>query len=372
VTVGPGALAPGPWCQSAPLWGNPLLTHGGVGLEHHFPGLALVPELATLGDLLRLLDAAARPTGLPQVRQLRSDSRAGAELCELHSLVPLAWREAARALPPVPPSAQGSSSDPFWTVALPRLGWRLPTRLPMLLGALSVKGVTSLLCSGPSGPQASRAPRLAAFAALAGAPGNAAQVQLALCRLWRSPLAGGVKEIFWRLVHDGLPTAARLHQDPTSPRACCPCGAARADRAHHYWDCIAACGVREAIKTSAAEALQPIPNLSRANIWLSQCPPGLHPGVWDIVAMVAVASMDKARRFMVAQRDFTQPPAPTGADLGRRGAEHARRSFWELLHEFQASGGFPRSTVATPLSATHPLLCSPAPGICQVKEPSPS
>ena len=369
--VGPGALTPGPWCQFAPLWGNPLLTHSGTGLEHHFPSLALVPELATLGDLLRLLDAAAQPTGLPHVRQLRSASRAGAELRELHSLVPLAWREAARVLPPLPLAPQGSSSDPFWTVVLPRLGWRLPTMLPMFLGALSVKGVTALLCSGPSGPQASRAPRLAAFATLAGAPGNATLVRLALCRLWRSPLAGGVKETFWRLVHDGLPTAARLHQDPMSPRACCPCGAVGADRAHHYWDCIAARGVREEITTAAAAALQPISHLSCTNIWLSQCPPGLHQGAWDIVAMVAVASMDKARRFMVAQRDFTQPPALAGADLGRRGAEHARRSFWELLHEFQANGGVPRTTIATPLSATHPFLCSPAPGICQVQAASP-
>ena len=98
--------------------------------------------------------------------------------------------------------------------------------------------------------------------------------------------------------------------------------------------------MREEITSSAAAALQPISHLSCTNIWLSQCPPGLHQGAWDIVAMVAVASMDKARRLMVAQRDFTQPPALAGADLGRRGAEHARRSFWELLHEFQANGGF--------------------------------
>ena len=106
-------------------------------------------------------------------------------------------------------------------------------------------------------------------------------------------------------------------------------------------------------------------------MWLSQCPEGLHPGVWDIVVMVAVAAMDRARRFMVVQHSFAQAPVPRGPELGRRGAERARVSFWELLHEFAASGCTPSGvTSAGPLGATHPFLCLTNAGAIRVQVPN--
>ena len=359
--VGPGDLAPGLWCLAAPLWGNPLLTRNGAGMEHHFPSLTRLPGLATVGDLVQLMaEAAPQPHGLAHRPRLRNDSRMSFQLTELRDSVPQGWLQAAEAALATPASPTGSHASVFWATVLPRLGWRMGAAAPMTLQHFKVKGATQLLRLEA---QALRAPRLAAFATLAGVPVGADTVLPILRRLWSSPLAGGVKEIFWRLVYDGLPTAARMHTD-----AGCPCGAGEADRAHHYWDCMAAQGVRDAITSAAADAGTPLPLLRRADVWLAQCPSGLHPGVWDIVAMVAVASMDRARRFMVVQHHFAQNPAPQGAELGRRGAERARATFWELLHEVAASGCTPRGiNSGTPLGTAHPFISCPNPGVFRVQ-----
>ena len=111
--------------------------------------------------------------------------------------------------------------------------------------------------------------------------------------------------------------------------------------------------------------------LSRAHVWLSQCPEGLHPGVWDIVVMVAVAAMNRALHFMVVQHSFAQAPVPLGPELGRRGAERARVSFWELLHEFAASGCTPSGvTSGVPLDTAHPFLCSTSACAIRVQMPN--
>ena len=47
-----GILPPGPWCQSAPLWANPLL--GELETCSPFAALTSLPGLRTLGDLQRL------------------------------------------------------------------------------------------------------------------------------------------------------------------------------------------------------------------------------------------------------------------------------------------------------------------------------
>ena len=86
--------------------------------------------------------------------------------------------------------------------------------------------------------------------------------------------------------------------------------------------------------------------------------------------MVAIAAMDRARHYMVAQNRFAHTPVPRGAELGRQGADRARASFWELLLEFAASGCMPRGTNApVPLGTTHPFLCSPTQGALRVHAP---
>ena len=365
IDIGPGDLAPGAWCHAAPLWGNPLLTRQGNGLEHSFPSLTQVPTLATVGDLVRLASGEATPHGHAHRPRLRTDSHLSSQLLALRDAVPPGWIRAAAAMPAAVALPAGSPSDAFWTAVLPRLGWRIGAAAPMTLQQFKVKGATQLLRGGEGGSQSQRTAKLTIFATLAGAPASGDAVVLILRRLWHSPLPGGVKEVFWRLAYDGLPTGARMRQEQG-----CPCGAEEADRAHHYWNCMAAQGVRDAITSAAAEVGTSFPHLCRAHVWLAQCPDGLHPGVWDIVSMVALAAMDRARRYMVAQTRFAHPPVPRGAELGRQGAERARASFWELLHEFAASGCMPRGTNApVPLGTTHPFLCSPTRGALRVHVP---
>lgn len=206
---------------------------------------------------------------------------------------------------------------------------------------------------------------------MAGAPGSLTLVQQAFKRLWKTRLPGPVKETWWRLVHNGLPLPARM---PASDGGCrpCPCGHLTGDRAHHFWECPAAQGVRAAVQDGAAAAGRPIPRLSRAHIWLAVCPVGIHAGVWDIVALVAIAAMDKARRTMVHRSQFSHPRLPPGTDLAAAGAARGALHFWELLHDFAAGGNLPRaSTAGAQLDGEHPFLCLAAPGASSVRVRSP-
>jgi hypothetical protein len=378
VDVGSSALVPGPWCSSAAIWGNPLIAQEGVGLEHAFSDLVEIRELATLGDLLGLIQSpehhmqVSRLPAMHLCRWFRDPSLLGRRLTELLAAMPSAWVSAARALAQAPLSANGSSTQAFWAQVLPRLGWRLGATSPMALMSFTVKGGTHLLCMGPHGLEAQRARPLAAFAELAGPSIDVGMVQLAFRRLWRTPLPGVVKETLWRLAYDGLPTGARMHIAQLGTASGCPCGADSADRAHHFWDCVVAQGVRDVITEGAAGAGRPLHAFTRAHLWLATCPEGLHQGVWDIVALCAVAAMDKGRRYMVAQAHFAEPPAPRGLELGRRAAERAQVHFWELLHEFAAGGCSPRGVSPhKPLGTSHPFLRETSIGSMELRVTAP-
>ena len=127
-----------------------------------------------------------------------------------------------------------------------------------------------------------------------------------------------------------------------------------------------AVAVREAISDRAASTARPLlAPLTLGNIWLAVAPEGLHPGVWDVVALVAVAAMDSGRRHMYTRCLLGEAAGPA---LGLKGACHAARTFGELLHDFASLGRLPLQGapplspgVADPLLG-HPLLCRAAPG----------
>ena len=166
-------------------------------------------------------------------------------------------------------------------------------------------------------------------------------------RLWRIPWAGLVKEPFWLLAYDAIPTPARVHQAERT----CGCGVLGADRVHQFWTCPAAAAVRmEIVNTAGLVALH------HSEVWLAICPTGLDPGVWDVVCLAAIAAMDKARRFMARQMALGE--ASGGRVLGERGAARGRLVFWELLQEYAALGLPPRrSPMGAELGENHPFLC---------------
>jgi hypothetical protein len=111
--------------------------------------------------------------------------------------------------------------------------------------------------------------------------------------------------------------------------------------------------VRDTVQRGAETAGHPLPgSLKLSNFWLAIPPGDLHQGVWDVVALAAVAAMDKGRCVMWQLR---LTGAETGKNLGRLGAQRAQRHFWELLHDFASLGKLPHGNLDR--LSNHPFLC---------------
>jgi len=109
-----------------------------------------------------------------------------------------------------------------------------------------------------------------------------------------------LKEVFWRLVLDALPTAQRLH----NLESVCVCNDVAPGRHHHFWHCPVARGVVQTIidqlPSSWCSRSQPAASpVQQKHIWLLQPPPGprkLHPKVWMVVCLAALNAMDCGRK----------------------------------------------------------------------------
>jgi hypothetical protein len=126
-------------------------------------------------------------------------------------------------------------------------------------------------------------------------------LQTVFKRMWRMSWSNQRKEIFWRLVYHGVPTAVRLGQ--THRR--CPCGAlpnAPGGRPHHFWECPIAVTVREQV---VAALPPPAPgvaaSLSREHLWLCRPPqPGIAILLWDVICVAALGAMEYGRRVLLS------------------------------------------------------------------------
>lgn len=188
------------------------------------------------------------------------------------------------------------------------MGWKIGRRVPVTLGAFTVKLGTELQLRPLYALRKSYqvdfvdefAPLLDrgnpdAMAVHLGAV-NAAQRQL-----WRVRWDNSYKEVYWRLILNGLACGERLHQDAGE----CVCGprpsGLPAGRHHHYWDCPVAQSVSEAMMQQLSGgwcvgALRPY------HVLLMERPRGvstartLHKGVWQVVCLAAINAMDLGRR----------------------------------------------------------------------------
>ena len=348
---------PGPWCWAAPLWGNPLLCSAAYpeGIDLDFLDFAAA-GVATIGQLLhvgRALRAVPGPhayrlvwvTHLRRYYAFADRHRASERLAALLAALPPDWVAAAHAVavglaaggaPPPPEPADALAA------MLPCLGWLLPGGESLPLRAFTVRKGTALLTA----PQRLRRLQryLSPFAeAAAGAArnGTAAEAQAVLRRLWRARCANGVKETFWRLAHDAVPTSARMHR--AEP---CPCGAPPpADRLHHFWGCPVA---RAVVDTISAAVGAPVP---RAAVWLARPPAAVYGGVWDVVCLAAVAAMDHGRRLLWALSTGPPPVAP----LAVTAAHTACARFWSHLSDFVALRAAPASWLAR-CPTGHPFI----------------
>jgi hypothetical protein len=173
----------------------------------------------------------------------------------------------------------------------------------------------------------------------AAVPSDENQLNELLPRLWKSPIRNAVKEPFWRLVVNALPTAQRRHSHGES----CVCGAPFPGRPHHFWVCPVAAAVvrdiqRRQLDAFAVTANRPIQQLSALNIWLAKVPVGVLPWVWLMVCLAAIASMDHGRAAMAAQARAAIVP---GSVIVQRAGNSSVARFWSLLEEAAVSRKLP-------------------------------
>ena len=128
--------------------------------------------------------------------------------------------------------------------------------------------------------------------------GCRASVASALSCLWKLKWDNSFKEVFWRVLVDGLPTCLRLHM----PGQSCLCGAVCPGRFHHYWEC----GVAQAVLASVSAELPAAwclrvagrPAVTLKNVWFMEPPAGdrrMHSGVWRVICLAIFNALDVGR-----------------------------------------------------------------------------
>lgn len=252
-------------------------------------------------------------------------------------------------------------------VATELLCWRSTTSRPLrpTTGRVTVRALTTML-NAPAVSQRVAA-HLSFTTAALGEPASPAHQRAfteALCALWRTPCTNALKVPMWRLAVDAIPGA---HVRPWH----CPCDLHRVvdgpSRLHSFWHCPVAQGVRTQLQSALG-----MPLLPRAAVWLLAPPhPGIHPGVWRLVACLAVEAMEYGRRVLWARRHSADWPAPGLAGLQARVtllaavSNLAAARFWHHLHDF-ASGyatSLPGQFHHPPLPMDHPFLAAHGSGL---------
>jgi hypothetical protein len=372
--------APGPWCASAPLWCNPQLTVQGPGMERRvglavaFAGLAQLGTITTVKEALTALAevtaawpyerylATAFPFWLRGSEDYLDRQTAIAHLTALVNSIPQAWRDAAAAAttPQLPPTREVQAQ------ALGRVGWVGVGPHPVESQAATVKQL-ALLQLGPL--RAAREAKWAGFLADAGQgapPGEAptaAELQRLLRRLWKLRWDNQRKEVYWRLVLDGLPNATRFaHADET-----CGCGAAGPGRLHHYWQCPVAQAVVQAMQAEMPQLQQ---QLLPVHVWLARAPAGwLHRGVWRVVALSAVLAMEKGRQLLYKWQKQSphQPCLQLSPQQLQLAAAVAVATLWDMVADWVGLGLYP-ATWALEMPVGHPFV-APVAGALQVRPP---
>ena len=313
----------------------------GLPLAEVFPELTRLP-IYTLWQLEFVMGQLALPIPMvPWLADLPVAFRGTllTKLTSYHAALPNAWTQAVGQVPGAPPL------EAFWDVAWTALGWRVgPKDVP--LADLTVRLGTALQVQ-TAGTMQPRWNKQLAFQQLAhstssgAAPAAAIAVQHpssmpALLKLmWRVRCCNHIKEPYWRLVLDGIPTAERRHA--LAER--CWCGVSGAGRAHTFWQCPVAQRVvvemdSELTAAAALQGRQHSP-IVMADVWLARPPGGVLPWLWRLSCMVAIAAMDTGRRR--AYKLQLEEVQHSGAATVEKAGQAALAKLWALFAE-AASG----------------------------------
>jgi hypothetical protein len=355
-------LVEGVWLANAPLWGNPFAAQQPqqplprAGLEMSFPALAQVPNLRTVWDLREVILLVHAVRNAPEYQaqvwglhlagrpELQDWSVAKQQVLALANALPQSWR----------PVVVGSDITAEQLVAAPsvdvvmaqlvgRLGWSLPRGRPMTLYTASVKRCTTLQMASQRLQVKLRVMQFVESVGSGVVPCvTHEEVMAMLKRVWALRWDNQRKELLWRLVLNGLPTAARMDMVGEA----CQCGVMAPGCRHHFWECPAVAPLRGEVERHVGCVVQ------CEHVWVARHPrAGLHKGVWQVVALATLLAMDKARRLLCKWRldarrldqqlhqphpgGVGQPPPPLDRQMSMV-ARVAVATFWDMLADFVA------------------------------------
>ncbi len=355
---------PGPWCQGIPLWHNPLLVavDGSLrDLHTSFPALVDL-GICTLGDAVQIRMGAGAPlpprlhgTVAHQIlrvigtRRLPSPGAISSSLDALLSRMPSGWVAAARDAR----QASVASDHSFEDLVVRSLVWGVgDSTVP--IHKLTVKSATTHQLSSV---RLLREDYHLAFAtdalSLCGRPlpAPADCMRKAFSLAWGLPWDNFIKEVYWRLTLNAIPTAARLHR--TS--AACLCGCAIPDRKHHFWLCPVAQAVVQVL-AGEVSAASPAPArpvaVSAASVWLLDPPPGVEGQVWAVACLAAMGAMESARKRMAATALQRSPDVLSVPLLCR----WAVARFWSLIADFAGMASEASAPDGFSISGYQPFL----------------
>lgn len=362
----------GAWTAACPLWHNPMLVVSSAasnpfpqrqGLEMPFADLARLGTINTVAQAVAAhhdVQQAVQQHTFPQVRAFwLANSTAFADgqqalqwLTALLQAIHPDWLNASAAATSAH-LVQTAMSEAACQAAA-RLGWYQNTGPPVKLAALTVKTATEMLCK-PIHAERQQRHQVFLAEACSGLPANqlatTQDLQLLLRRLWKLKWDNQRKELYWRLVVNGLSTAQRMHMSGQP----CTCGHPAPDHRHHFWDCPVAMRVSQAIQAGLPTSVQ----LQCHHIWLAQTPcNGIHAGVWLVVCQAALLAMQTAKKLLVSwqlSEDSRPAHLPGDAQVGIM-ARLAVATFWDMLQDYAALVLCPAAWLEQ-LSAQHPFLC---------------
>lgn len=309
------------------------------------------PALLSMGDAVHALGFVRSVAAKDPYRGPWADGDSEvADLDSVLSALPLGWRAAAEAAVSAVPGqleaylrSDGLSSRRFYREPTAEgsvvecglvsgLGWQLGAT-PVPVSGLTVRQATALqmrpvfeLCAQyhrdfvdvmlPTAVRGSPAVVSACCKALA-----AAQRQL-----WKLQWDNAFKEVYWRLVVDGLATAERMHMHDCG----CVCGSVaggQPGRHHHFWSCPV---VRAVVDVLQQQLVGWFPGeLQPQHVLCMVCPvavgvggaPSLHKGVWRVVCLAAIHALDVGRAAAHLQRlegSAVEPPPAPAAHVGQQ------------------------------------------------------
>ncbi|GFR52607.1 hypothetical protein Agub_g15205 [Astrephomene gubernaculifera] len=123
-------------------------------------------------------------------------------------------------------------------------------------------------------------------------------------------------------------------------------------RRHLFWDCCVARNLREAMGAGMGVAEGPHSvAFSRSQLWLFLPPRGIQPVVWDVVALAALAALERGRQYLYRDWDSDTPVSP--GRLRHISAEVVV-DFWARISSFASLGIIPRGWASVP--SDHPFL----------------